>query len=108
MSVIVLGPNPLLRIGHRTIVIGRIRSQPHQLLLRPIIKLKVGLPTQSERSALLVKPFDTCQSCIYRTLAPHFITQLTCSFSYEASCNYQLERGEEEWHISWGGLSVLV
>jgi hypothetical protein len=51
MSVIVLGPNPLLRIGHRTIVIGRIRSRPQQLLLRPIIKLKVGLPTQSERSA---------------------------------------------------------
>jgi hypothetical protein len=66
MSVIVLGPNPLLRIGHRTIVIGRIRSRPQQLLLRPRIKLKVGLPTQSERSALPVKPFHTCQSCIYR------------------------------------------
>jgi hypothetical protein len=55
MSVIVLGPNPLLRIGQRTIVIGRIRSRPQQLLLRPRIKLKVGLPTQSERSALPVK-----------------------------------------------------
>jgi hypothetical protein len=108
MSIIVLGPNPLLRIGHRTIIMGRIRSRPQQLLLRPRINLKVGLPTQSERSALPVKPSHTCQSCIYRRLAPHFITQLTCSLSYEASCNYQLERGEEEWRISWGGLSVLV
>jgi hypothetical protein len=72
MSVIVLGPNPLLRIGHQTIIMGRIRSQPQQLLLRPRINLKVGLPTQSERSALPVKPFHTCQSCIYRRLAPHF------------------------------------
>jgi hypothetical protein len=72
MSVIVLGPNPLLRISHRTIIMGRIRSRPQQLLLRPKINLKVGLPTQSERSALPVKPFDTCQSCIYRTLVPHF------------------------------------
>jgi hypothetical protein len=66
MSVIVLGPNPLLQIGQRTIVIGRIRSRPQQLLLRPRIKLKVGLPTQSERSALPVKTPHTCQSCIYR------------------------------------------
>jgi hypothetical protein len=66
MSVIVLGPNPLLHIGHRTIVIGRIRSRPQQLLLRPINKLKVGLLTQCERSALPVKTLHTCQSCIYR------------------------------------------
>jgi hypothetical protein len=66
MSVIVLGPNPLLRIGQRKIIIGRIRSRPQQLLLRPINKLKVGLPTQSERSALPVKTLHTCQSCIYR------------------------------------------
>jgi hypothetical protein len=65
MSVIILGPNPLLRIGHQTIVIGRIRSCPQQLLLRPIIKLKVGLPTQSESSSMLEKTFHTCQSCIY-------------------------------------------
>jgi hypothetical protein len=66
MSVIVLGPNPLLRIGQWTIVIGRIRSQPQQLLLRPRNKLKVGLPTQSERSDLPVKTLHTCQSCIHR------------------------------------------
>jgi hypothetical protein len=106
MSVIVLGPNPLLWIGHRTIIMGIIGSRPHQLLLRPRINLKMGLPTQSERSALPVKPFHTCQSCIYRRLAPHSNTQLTCSFSYEARCNYQLERGEEEWRISWFELSL--
>jgi hypothetical protein len=55
MSVIVLGPNPLLRIGQQTIVIGRIRSRPQQLLLRPRNIIKVGLPTQSEKSALPVK-----------------------------------------------------
>jgi hypothetical protein len=66
MSVIVLGPNPLLRIGQQTIVIGRIRSRPQQLLLRPKNIIKVGLPTQSEKSALPVKTLHTCQTCIYR------------------------------------------
>jgi hypothetical protein len=55
MSVIVLGPNPLLRIGKQTIVIGRIRSRPQQLLLRPINIIKVGLPTQNEKSTLPMK-----------------------------------------------------
>jgi hypothetical protein len=45
MSVIVIGPNPLLRIGQKTIVIGKIRSRPQQLLKRPINIIKVGLPT---------------------------------------------------------------
>ena len=54
MSVIVIGPNPLLRIGQKTIVIGRIRSRPQQLIKRPR-KIKVGLPTQIEKSALPVK-----------------------------------------------------
>jgi hypothetical protein len=107
MSVIVLGPNPLLQIGHRTIVIGRIRSRPQQLLLRPRINLKVGLPTQSERSALPVKPFHTCQSCIYRRLAPHFITHsLAHSLMRQAAITSWREG--EEWRISWRGLSVLV
>jgi hypothetical protein len=43
MSVIVIGPNPLLRIGQKTIVIGRIRSQPQQILKRPRNIIKVGL-----------------------------------------------------------------
>jgi hypothetical protein len=53
MSVIVIGPNPLLQIGQKTIVIGRIRSQHQQILKRPRNIIKVGLPTQFEKSALL-------------------------------------------------------
>jgi hypothetical protein len=66
MSVIVLGPNPLLRIGQRTIVIGIIRSRPQQLLIkRPKNIIKVGLPTQMEKSALPVKRhFTRARNCI--------------------------------------------
>jgi hypothetical protein len=55
MSVIVIGPNPFLRFGQKTIVIGKIRSRPQQLLKRPRNIIKVGLPTQFEKSALPVK-----------------------------------------------------
>jgi hypothetical protein len=55
MSVIVIGPNPLLQIGQKTIVIGRIRSHPQQLLKRPKNIIKVDLPIQFENSALPVK-----------------------------------------------------
>ena len=55
MSDIVIGPNHLLRIGQKTIVIGRIRSRPQQLIKRPKNIIKVGLPTQSKKSALPVK-----------------------------------------------------
>jgi hypothetical protein len=56
MSVIVIGPNPLLRIGQKTIVIGRIRSQPPaDIKEAPRNIIKVGLPTQFEKSTLLVK-----------------------------------------------------
>ena len=80
MLVIVLGPNPLLQIGQRTIVIGKIRSRPQQLLLRPKNIIKVGLATQSERSALPVKTLHTCQSCIYREASASLYHTLTCSF----------------------------
>jgi hypothetical protein len=80
MSVIVLGANPLLQIGQRTIVIHRIRSQPQQLLLRPRNKLKVSLPTQSKRSALPMKTLHIASLVYIERLAPHFNTQLTCSF----------------------------
>jgi hypothetical protein len=60
MSVIVIEPNPLLRIGQKTIVIGIIRSRPQQRLKRPINIIKVGLPTQFEKSALPVKRHFTC------------------------------------------------
>jgi hypothetical protein len=65
MSDIVIGPNPLLQIGQKTIVIGRIRSQPQQLIKRPGNIIKVGLPTQIEKSALLVKRhFTRAINCI--------------------------------------------
>jgi hypothetical protein len=65
MSVIVIGPNPHLWIGQQTIIIGRIRSWPQQLIKRPINIIKVGLPTQIEKSALLVKRhFTGARTCI--------------------------------------------
>ena len=64
MSVIVIGPNPLLRIGQKTIVIGRIRSRPQQILKRPQKILKVVITTQLEKSALPVKTHFTHASLI--------------------------------------------
>jgi hypothetical protein len=55
MSAIVIGPNPLLRIGQMIIIIGRIRSQPQQILKRPHNILKVVITTHIEKSALPVK-----------------------------------------------------
>jgi hypothetical protein len=108
MSVIVLGPNPLLRIGQQTIVIGRIRSRPQQLIKRPRNIIKVGLPTQIEKSALPVKRHFTRASLVYiERLAPHFITQLTCSF-LRGKLQLTSWREGEEWRIFWRGLSVLV
>jgi hypothetical protein len=106
MSVIVLGPNPLLRIGQQTIVIGRIRSLPQQLLLRPRNKLKVGLPTQSERSALPVKTLHTCQSCIYREASAslYYTTHLLILKTQAAI--YQLERGRRVAHLLERTISI--
>jgi hypothetical protein len=65
MSDIVIEPNPLLRIGQKTIVIGRIRSRPQQLIKRPRNIIKVGLPTQIEKSTLPVKRhFTRARTCI--------------------------------------------
>jgi hypothetical protein len=99
MSVIVLGPNPLLRIGQWTIVIGRIRSRPQQLLLRPRNKLKVGLPTQSERSALPVKTLHTCQSCIYREASASLYHTTHLLILKRQAATYQLERGRRVAHL---------
>ena len=67
MSVIVLGPNLLLWIGQQTIIIGRIRSRPHKLIRRPRNIINVGLPTQMEKSALLVKRhFTHARTCIHK------------------------------------------
>jgi hypothetical protein len=65
MSDIVIGPNPLLRIGQKTIVIGKIRSRPQQLIKRPRNIIEVGLSTEIEKSALPVKRhFTHARTCI--------------------------------------------
>jgi hypothetical protein len=65
MSAIVKGPNPLLRIGHNVIVIGRKRSRPQNISKRPRKIIKVVITTQEKKSALPVKGHShTCQSCI--------------------------------------------
>jgi len=72
MSDIVIGPNPLLRIGQKTIVIGIIRSRPQQLIKRPRNIIKVGLPTQTKNSALPVKRhFTHAETCINNSFIPH-------------------------------------
>jgi hypothetical protein len=55
MSAIVIGPNPLLRIGQMIIIIGKIRSRPQHILKRPHNVIKVVITTQLEKSALPVK-----------------------------------------------------
>jgi hypothetical protein len=55
LFAVTLFQQPFLWIGQKTIVIGRIRSRPQQLLKRPRNIIKVGLPTQFEKSALPVK-----------------------------------------------------
>jgi hypothetical protein len=100
MSVIVIGPNPLLQIGQKKIVIGRIRSLPQQILKRPRNIIKVGLPTQSEKSALLVKRHFTRARLVYiRRLAPHIDIQLTFSFEKEVQICYRRRRRERVAHI---------
>jgi hypothetical protein len=100
MSVIVLGPNPLLQIGQQTIIIGRIRSQPQQLLLRPRNIIKVGLPTQSERSALPVKRHFTRARLVYiERLAPHFDHTTHLLILKRQATTYQLERGRRVAHL---------
>jgi hypothetical protein len=64
MSAIVIGPNPLLRIGQMIIIIGRIRSWPQQILKRPQNILKVLIATQFEKSALPVKRHFTRASLV--------------------------------------------
>jgi hypothetical protein len=59
MSAIVKGPNPLLRIGHNVIVIGKRRSRPHNIFKRPRNIIKVVITTHFEKSALLVKRYFT-------------------------------------------------
>jgi hypothetical protein len=81
MSAIVKGPNPLLRIGHNIIVIGKRRSQPQNISKRPWNIIKVVITTQEKKSALPVKGHShTCQSCINKEASASLRNTLTCSF----------------------------
>jgi hypothetical protein len=55
MSAIVKGSNPLLRIGHNVIVIGRKRSRPQNISKRPRNIIKVVITTQKKKLTLPVK-----------------------------------------------------
>jgi hypothetical protein len=83
-------PNPLLWIGQNIIVIGRIRSQPQNIL-------KVVITTQIEKSSLPMKRhLHTCQSCINKEVSSSLRHTLTCSLrSKFHSCSWRRERERE-------------
>jgi hypothetical protein len=108
MSAIVKGPNPLLRILHNIIVIGKRRSRPQNVSKRPRNIIKVVITTQEKKSALLVKGHShTCQSCINKEDSASLRHTLTCSFERQVS-ELQLEKRETERRIFRRGLSVFV
>jgi hypothetical protein len=94
MSAIVKGPNPLLRIGHNVIVIGRKRSRPQNISKRPRNIIKVVITTQKKKSALPVKGHShTCQSCINKEASASLRHTLTCSLRDKfQSCSWRRER----------------
>jgi hypothetical protein len=94
MSAIVKGPNPLLRIGHNIIVIGKRRSRPHNISKRPRNIIKVVITTQEKKSALPVKGHShTCQSCINKEASASLRHTLTCSLRDKfRSCSWRRER----------------
>jgi hypothetical protein len=108
MSAIVKGPNPLLRIGHNVIVIGRKRSRPQNISKRPRNIIKVVITTQKKKSALPVKGHShMCQSCINKEASASLRHTLTCSLRDKfRSCSWR-ER-ERERCIFGRGHSVLV
>jgi hypothetical protein len=60
------GLYPLLRIGQKIIVIGKIRSRPQKILKMPRNIIKVVITTQFEKSALPVKRHFTRASLVYK------------------------------------------
>jgi hypothetical protein len=94
MLSIVKGPNPLLQIGHNVIVIGRKRSQPHNISKRPRNIIKVVITTQEKKSALPVKGHSyTCQSCINKEASTSLRRTLTFSLREKfQSCSWRRER----------------
>jgi hypothetical protein len=107
MSAIVKGPNPLLRIGHNVIVIGRKRSRAQNISKRPWNIIKVAITTQEKKSALPVKGHShMCQSCINKEASASLRHTLTCSLRDKfRSCSWRRER---ERRIFGRGHSVLV
>jgi hypothetical protein len=96
------GPNPLLRIGQKIIVIGRIRSRPQKILKRPQNIIKVVITTQLEKSTL-----HTCRSCINKE-ASASLRHTTHLLIERQILDLQLEKEEREWRIFGRGSSVLV
>jgi hypothetical protein len=107
MSAIVKGPNPLLRIGHNVIVIGRKRSRSQNISKRPQNIIKVVITTQEKKLALPVKGHShTCQSCMNKKASASLKHTLTCSLKDKfRSCSWRRER---ERHIFERGIYVLV
>ena len=97
------GPNPLLRIRQKIIVIGRIRSRPQNILKRPQNILKVVITTQIEKSALPVKRhLHMCKSCINKEASASLRHTLTCSLrSKFRRCSWRREREREREAHSW-------
>jgi hypothetical protein len=61
--------------------------------------IKVGLPTQSERSALPVKTLHTCQTCIYREASASLYHTTHLLILKRQAATYQLERGRRVAHL---------
>jgi hypothetical protein len=116
MSAIVKGPNPLLRIGHNVIVIGRKRSWPQNISKRPRNIIKVVITTQEKKSALPVKGHShTCQSCINKEASASLRHTLTCSLRDKFwSCSWRRERergtslGEDFLYLLELSLGILL
>jgi hypothetical protein len=89
------GPNPVLRIGQNIVVIGRIRSQPQNILKRPHTILKVVITTQIVKSALPMKRhFHTRHNCINKGASASL--RHTHLFTEEQVSELQLEKRERE------------
>jgi hypothetical protein len=86
-----------LRIGQNIIVIGRIRSRPHNILKGAQNILKVVITTQKKKLALPVKRhLHTCQICINKEASASFRHTLTCSLrSKFRSYSWRRERERE-------------
>jgi hypothetical protein len=93
------GPNPLLRIGHNIIVIGKKKkSAPEYIKEAPVNIIKVVITTQEKKSALPVKGHShTCQSCINKEASAslrqlHSLVHFRDKFR---SCSWRRERERE-------------